>query len=196
MSDETARNVARAKAVESELHAQADERIRECLGGIARGIPSRLDDLAKRTAQSQPEVTKQLGSSGLKTFREELAAAAQQLAMEVEGAGNEIKWPQAASDHSKADTGKVHSALFDFLYGSRLDKLAAVFKRYGFSVGDSPGHSQAFLLPQYLYQQDAFLPVAELLNSLWQAQRALAVEIAADDEAIVGSLWDGSEAAD
>jgi hypothetical protein len=192
MSDETARMVAQAEAIESELCAKADERIRVCLSGIASGLPSRLDDIAKRIAQNQPEVTKALGSDGLKALRQELAEAAQQLALEIEGAADKIKWPQAVSEYSNVSTGNVHSALFEFLYGSPVDKLAAVFKRHGFSVGDSLGRSQSFILPQSLYQEKAFIPVAEALNSLGKAQRTLASAKAADDEDIVASLWDGS----
>jgi hypothetical protein len=79
MSNETAREVAQAEALESDQRAKADERIRECLSGIASELPGRIDDIAKRTAQNQPEVTESLGSDGLKVLRRELADSAQEL---------------------------------------------------------------------------------------------------------------------
>lgn len=139
--------------LESQMRARADERIRDCLSSVAAGLPSHLEAIAKRTAQSQPEVTKSLGSDGLKILRKELAESAQQLGSELDDAAEKIKWPEASSEYSKVSTRKIGTALFNFLYGSRVDRLAAVFKRHGFSVGSGSGHSQSSILPQYLYKR-------------------------------------------
>jgi hypothetical protein len=193
MSNETARKVAEAEALESEQCAKADERIRECLSGIASGLPGRIDKIAKRTALNQPEVAKTLGSEGLKVLRRELADSAQELAPELEGAADKIKWPQASSEYSGVSTRDIHSALFKFLHGPHVDKLAAVFKRHGFSVGDAHRDSQSLILPQDLYEEKTFAPVAEALNSLGKAQQDLASAKATHDQDTVASLWDNSE---
>jgi hypothetical protein len=194
MSDETAKKLAEAEAHASQLRAKADEQIQDCLRNVASGIPARLDDIARRTAQSQPEAAKSLGSDGLRLLREELTQAAQALASEVEGAATQIKWPEAMSEYSKVNVRDVHSAFFEFLYGARVDRLAAIFKRHGFSTGETGvGRSQSFVLPQYLYEEKAFGPVAEALNSPATAERAVAAAKADDDKDIVTSLWEDSE---
>lgn len=193
MSNETARKVAEAEALESEQRTKADERIRECLSGIASELPGRIDNIAKHTAQNQPDVTKSLGSDGLKVLRRELADSANQLTSELEDAADKIKWPQASSEYSLVSTRDIRSALFGFLNGPRVGRLAAVFNRHGFSVGDTSGRSQTLILPQSLYEEKTFAPVAEALNSLGKAERDLASAKAADDKDTVASLWDGSE---
>ena len=60
---------------------------------------------------------------------------------------------------------------FGFLYGPRVDRLAAVFKRHGYSVGSG---SERSILPQDLYREESFAPVAEALTALGPAKQALA----------------------
>lgn len=143
-------------------------------------------------AQRQPEVTKSLGSDGLKALRDELAEAVRQLSTDLEGAADKIKWPQADSEYASVTPGKIHSALFEYMYGQHVDRLAAVFKHHGYDVGDGQGHSQSFILPQSLYREKEFAQVAEALNAMGKAERAAASAKAAGDEDIVESLWDDS----
>jgi hypothetical protein len=63
MSTETAQRVAQAEAFVSEQRAQADKQIAECLSGIASGLPGRIDDVARRTAQNQPDVARSLAAT-------------------------------------------------------------------------------------------------------------------------------------
>ena len=60
-----------------------------------------------------------------------------QLAADIQGAADEIKWPMPQSDFDKVDARKIHSALFQYMYGARVDRLAAVFKRHGYSIHDN-----------------------------------------------------------
>ena len=87
-------------------------------------------------------------------------------------------------------TGDVHSALFKFLYGRRVDTLAAVLKRHGFSIRDNNAQrAQGQILPKSLYDQNGFGALAEALTSLSAAERAVIAAKAADDRAVVDSLW-------
>lgn len=81
--------------------------------------------------------------------------------------------PQSGFD--KMDARKIHSALFQYMYGKRVDKLAAVFKRHGYSIhDDNAQRTQGLVLPQSLYEEDNFDPVAEVLNALGEADRRVA----------------------
>jgi hypothetical protein len=192
MSTETAQRVAQAEAFASEQRAQADKQIAECLSGIASGLPGRIDDVAKRTAHNQPDVARSLGTDGVNVLRRELADAAQQLGSELEGSADEIRWPQA-SGVTRIDYRQIHEALSAFLTGPRLDGIAAVFRRHGFSAGSRSGPSQTLVLPQDLYDQTSFIPVAAALSLLGTAELSLASAKADDDRATVDSLWDDSK---
>jgi hypothetical protein len=186
MSDETARKLSEAETEEAKLRAEVDAQVRECLKDIAHGIPARVDKVAKKAAHSEPEVAKQLGADGLRSLRQELADTAAALAAELEAAAEQIEWPRGRVVKS----GSVHSALFKFLYGRRVDTLAAVMKRHGFSIqDDNAQRAQGLILPQDLYDQNGFDALAEALTFLSAAERAVAEAKAADDRAVVDSLW-------
>jgi hypothetical protein len=74
MSDETAQRLEEATVTQVERRAEADDRKRECLTAVACGIPARVEEIAKRAAQGQPEVAKELGSDGIKDLRRELSS--------------------------------------------------------------------------------------------------------------------------
>jgi hypothetical protein len=146
--------------------------------------------VAKRVAHSQPEVAKELGSEGIKDLRRELADGAAVIASEVEAAVEQIKWPSPQSEFSKVEPKGIRSALFTFLYGRRVDSLAAIFKRHGFSIqDDNAQRSQGLILPQSLFDEGDFAAVAKELNSLAAAERVVATAKAADDQDIVNSMW-------
>jgi hypothetical protein len=96
------------------------------LESIARDIPKYVDGLAKKEAQKQPDVARQLGSVGVKDLRKELAEAAAPLASEIEAANGQINW--LGTQRGARD---VRSALFDFMYGPRVNRIAAILKRHG-----------------------------------------------------------------
>jgi hypothetical protein len=125
-------------------------------------------------------------------LRRELADAAQHLGSELEGSAGEIGWPQA-SGVTRIDYRQIHEALSAFLTGSRLDGIAAVLRRHGFSAGSHSGPSQTLVLPQDLYDQTKFIPVAAALSLLGTAELSLATAKADDDRATVDSLWDDSK---
>jgi hypothetical protein len=191
MSDETAKRLEEARTTEVVRRAEADDREQECLTAVARGIPARLEEIAKRAAHSQPEVAKELGSDGINDLRRELANGAAVIAAEVEAAVEQIEWPSTQSEFSKVEPKGIRSALFTFLYGRRVDSLAAIFKRHGFSIqDDNSQRSQGLILPQSLFDEGDFAAVAEELNSLATAKRVVAAAKAADDHDIVNSMWD------
>ena len=190
MSDETAQRLEEVRATEVEQRAEADDRKRECLTAVAGGIPVHLEEIAKRAAHGQPEVAKELGSDGIKDLRRELADRAVVIASEVEAAVEQIEWPSPQSEFSKVEPRSIHSALFKFLYGRPVDSLAAIFKRHGFSIhDDNAQRAQGLIVPQSLYDEGDFAAVAEALNSLATAERAVAAAKAADDHDIVNSMW-------
>jgi hypothetical protein len=192
MSGETAQKLNEARAAETERRAEADDRIRECLTAVARGIPARVDEVGKKAAHDQPDVARELGVEGIKDLRRELADAAAVLASEVEAAAEQIKWPRQQSEYSQVKPRDIHSALFNFLYGQRVDSLASILKRHGFPIhDDNAQRSQSLILPQTLYSESDFAAVAEALSLLGIANRAVAAAKAADDRDVVDSLWDG-----
>jgi hypothetical protein len=131
-----------------------------------------------------------LGTEGIEHLRTELAHEAALLAADIQGAADEIKWPMPQSDFDKVEARKIHSALFQYMYGERVDKLAAVFKRHGYSIHDNNSQrTQGLVLPQSLYEEDKFGPVAGALNALGEAERRVARAIAADDSSTVDDLW-------
>ncbi len=191
MSDETKRILDEATAVVDEARAEADKRKQECLDVVADGIPTAVEALAKRTAQAQPDVTKELGAAGVTALREELAAEAEELAEYVRTGLGEIKWPERDSEWSKVEPRKIHSALFQFMYGAPVNRLGNVFDRHGYDVNRSDrSGSQALVLPQSLYDEESFGPVAQALNDLGSAEIARKKAKAEDDRDIVDSLWD------
>lgn len=190
MSEQTAQNLRKAEAEESRLRTEVNAQVRECLTSIARDIPSRVDEVAKGAAHSEPEVAKQLGAEGIRSLRQELADAAKAFAAEIEAAAEQIQWPRTQSSFSGVTSSDVHSALFKFLHGRRVDTLAVILKRHGFSIrDDNAQRKQGLILPQHLYDRDGFSSLAEALTSLSAAERAVIAAKAADDSAAVDSLW-------
>lgn len=191
MSDETRRILEEATTVVTAARAQVEVRKQECLNVVADGIPSAIDRLAKRVAQAQPDVTRELGSSGVKALREDLAAEAADLAAYVRAGSERIEWPHRDSEWSTVEPRKVHSALFKFMYGTPVNRVGNVFGRHGYDVrrADRSG-AQGLVLPQSLYDEDSFGDVAEALNDLGTAEIALAKAKGEDDKDVVNSLWD------
>jgi hypothetical protein len=190
VSEETTQKLLAALAEEDRRRAEADQLKRQTLANVAGGIPARLDELAKRTAHAQPDVAKRLGADGIKTLRSELAASAAALAAEVEGAATEVKWPKKQGEFSEVKTRDVHSALFKFMYGKRINAIAEIFKRHGFDIqDDNAQRSQGLVYPQALYDEGEFAPLAGALNALTDAEWAVAKAKKDDDQDIVESLW-------
>lgn len=193
MSDETRRALDEAIAVVDAARVKADASKQECLDIVADGIPSEVEQLAKRIAQSQPDVTKGLGVAGVKSLRAALAAEAADLAKLVRGSLRSLEWPSQESEWSKVAPGKVRSALFKLMFGAPVDRVGNIFGEHGYDVQrSSRGGSQGLVLPQYLFSEDSFAPVADALNDLGSAEFALQRAKAEDDRDTVDSLWDGA----
>lgn len=190
MSDETTQNLERANADEAERRAEAEALQRDCLATIARNLPERVDHVAKEIAKRQPDVARGLGDERIRDLRAELADAAAALAPEVEGAADQIEWPRSQGSLSEVTKSDVHSALFKFLHGRRVDTLAAPLKRYGFDIqGNNRQRQQGVILPQNLYDENDFVSLAEALTSLSNAERASAIAKRDDERAAVEDLW-------
>lgn len=75
------------------------------LAGVVEDMPDRVDALARRTAQEQPDVTKALGRDRIQWLRAELAGAALSVGDGLLAASSSIEWPNplglGASDVSK-----------------------------------------------------------------------------------------------
>lgn len=191
MSDETRHLLDEATTTVTAVHAKADARKQECLDVIADGLPAAVERLAKHTAQAQPEVTKALGANGVRTLRKELDAEATELAEYIRAGSGKIVWPTGASEWSKVEPRKIHSALFTFMYGAPVNRVGDVFGRHGYDVRRTErSGEQGLVLPQDLYDEEAFGVVADALNELGTAEIALKKAKEADDREIVDSLWD------
>lgn len=194
MSDDTQAALRRA---EEEL-ASARDRARtiqlQLLDTIAAELPAHTEELARQTAYKQPEVTKSLGSDGVRKLREELGSKAEELAASVRDGVDAIKWPQREDLYSSVKAREVRTALFHFLYGRPVDSMATIFKHAGFNVhDDNAQRHQGLVLPQWLFSegnlQEQFEAVAQALNAVAAARDATAKSKAADDKDAVDELW-------
>ena len=190
VSEQTAQKLQEATAEMAARQLEADSLKHELLAKVAQGMPTRLQDIAKRTAHSQPDVTRQLGSEGISVLRRELVEQAEVIATELTAAADDIKWPTRQSEYSPIITRDIHSALFHYLRGHRTNSLAAIFKRHGFAIqDDNAQRAQSLIHPQQLYNQDDFAEVAAALNAVADAEKAVAAAKAEDDRDTVDALW-------
>lgn len=191
MSDETQRALEAAEAALSAAEAHTDQCKRDCLDAVSEGIPAAVDAAAKKIAQSQPDVTRQLGPEGVKALRDELATEAAALAEYVRAGADKIEWPASSGEWiSPIEPRKIHSALFKYMYGRPINRVGDVFERHGYDAQRTPDRSeQGLLLPQSLYTEASFGPVAAALTDLGAARRAQAKAKADDDQDAVDNLW-------
>jgi hypothetical protein len=150
MSEETARVLSDANNAAEQARKEADREKQACLDVVAENLQSKVDAVAKRTAHAQPEVTKTLGKEGIQALRSALRDGADILAEEIRGAVDRIQWP-TAEPYAPVQPGKIHSALFKFMYGTRVNRIAAVFKAHGYAIkDDNVDRRHGLLLPQEL----------------------------------------------
>lgn len=193
VSEETARALETARTVHAGRLEAADDAKQRCLQLIATGIAGHLDEIARRAVHQQPDVAKQLGSDGIRTFRRALADGAAVLATDVESAAARVVWP-VLGEYSPVTSATVRSALFDYLYGQRVNALGVIFKRHGFDVhDDNRQRTQGLILPQYLYDEQELQDVAQALHALGMAELDLEAAAAADDADVVDALWAGAD---
>ena len=194
MSDQTRGTWDRATASAEAAQVTSDRLEQELLDHIASGIPARVDGIAKRAAEREPDVTRRLGVEGIRAMRAELAEKATALAAEVRSAGPEIAWPaEEALRYGEVRTRHLDSALFGYLHGQRMESIAEVMERHGFAIyGDSTQRTQDVVNPHDFYSEQWLAPLAEARTSLSAAQLRVADAKQVDDQASVRSIWDGS----
>ena len=191
MSDETQLALNEAEKALSAAEARADECKRQCLDTVADGIPAAVDAEAKKIAKSQPDVTRQLGPEGVKELRDDLAAAAANLADYLRDGADKIDWPAFAGGFaSKIAQRDIHNALSNYMYGQPIDQVGKVFGRHGYDLKGVTGRTaQGLLRPRSLYEETAFEAVAAALNEVGAAREAFNKAKAADDQDAVEDLW-------
>jgi hypothetical protein len=80
-----------------------------------------------------------------------------------------------------------------YLYGARVDALAQSFKKHGYSIHDDNAQgSQGAVLPQHLYDEKSFGPLADALSVQSRAELALSQAKAADARNTVERLWNSA----
>lgn len=192
MSEETAIVLKEAEtkllAVENEVEACK----KAFLEAVAARIPQKVTEFGKKTALSQPDVTKALGAAGVKVMRGELEGLAARLAEDISGAGSSINWPQP-SLYSALKFKDLGSALFEYMR-PKMGQFAHVFKSKGYDVHDDNSRkSQGLVLPQWFYSEaDLTEQTGLLLSALSQLAKAeLALNKAkkAHDDSTVEDLW-------
>ena len=193
MSDQTGDALARAEAGLAAEQTNSKRRERELLDRIAAGLPGAIDGIARRAAESQPEVTRQLGSSGIRALRAELAEKAGQRAPAIGAA--QISWPLEQSvRYGEAPTRHLDAALFSYLHGRRMDVLVEVLHRHGFAIrGDGKHGAQHLVNPHDLYREEWLSPLAEARTALASAESRVRAAQQSDTDAAVQSIWDGSQ---
>jgi hypothetical protein len=192
MSEETARKLEDAKRVQQERQIELDTAKQSVLTGIASRIPARIDDVAKQTAHSQPDVTKNLGGDGVKQLRADLASAAENLATTVAEGADQIKWPAIDQPAASPVTlNSVRRSVFDFMHGRRIDEIAHIMKRFGYDIHDDNAQaSQGLVSVNQMFDEQNLEPIAVALTRAREANAAVRRAKAADDRDVVDSLWD------
>jgi hypothetical protein len=182
MTNQTEQAVAEASAAALESLSAADDQKERCLAAIADGLPAAVDRLAKRAAQAEPDTARRLGPSGVRDLKNDLSGRSAELAVDIRSAAGRIGWPENGLVAAK----DVHGALFKYLYGARLEPTARVLKDHGLL------RSEGAVLPQDLYDEKSFGPLAHALSAQSRADAALAQARKADDLRAVDDLWDNA----
>jgi hypothetical protein len=192
MGDQTADALARAEAVLAAEQTKTESAERELLHRIAAGVPGAVDGVAKRVAESQPEVTRQLGSDGIRAMRAELADQANQLATEIRTA--QISWPLEQSvRYGETRTRHLDAALFRYLHGRRMNALVEVLHNHGFAIrSDGERGAQDLINPHDLYHERWLSSLAEARTALSLAESRLRSAKQSDSEEALRSIWEGS----
>jgi hypothetical protein len=193
MSDQTGDALARAEAALAAEQTKTERLERELLDLIAAGVPTAVDGIAKRAAESQPEVTRQLGSGGIRAMRAELAEKAIELATEIRTA--QISWPVGqAVRYGEVPTRHLDAALFSYLHGQRMETLVEVLRSHGFAVrGEGEHGAQDLVNPHNLYNDGWLSPLAEARTTLSKAESSVRAAKQSNDDAAVRSIWDRSQ---
>jgi hypothetical protein len=193
VSDQTGDVLARAETGLAAEQTKTERCERELLDRIAAGLPGAVDGIARRAAESQPEVTRQLGSGGIRALRAELAEKADLLATEIRAA--QINWPREQSvRYGEVPTRHLDAALFRYLHGRRMDLLVEVLHSHGFAIrGDGEDGAQNLVNPHDLYREEWLSPLAEARTTLASAESRVRAAQQADADAVVRSIWDGSQ---
>lgn len=182
MTDETKTALRQATEAVTAARAVSDREKEACLAQIATDLPTRAAEAAKRVAVEQPEVTKSLGAEGVAEMRSALQAAAEELGRQFVAAIDEIEWPLGAK-YSKVENRHVHSALFNRFY-KKTGALSTVLSASGYKLGESDP-----FLPQTLYAESKFGPLATALNAFGAATAKLEKAKKDDNDAAVDDLW-------
>jgi hypothetical protein len=193
MSDPTDDARVRAEEVLAAEQTKTERLERELLDRIATGVPTAVDGIAKRAAESQPEVTRQLGSDGIRAMRAELAERAIQLATEIRAA--QISWPfEQSARYGEVATRHLDAALFSYLHGPRMDALVEVLQGHGFAASsDGEDGAQDLINPHDLYNERWLAPLAEAGTTQSLAESRVRAADQSDDDAAVRSIWDRSQ---
>lgn len=193
MSDHTGEVLTSAEAALAAEQTNTERCERELLDRIAAGLPSAVDGIARRAAESQPEVTRQLGIDGIRALRAELAEKADQLATDIRAA--QISWPSEQSvRYGEVPTRHLDAALFRYLHGGRMDVLVEVLHSHGFAIRkDGEQDAQDLINPHDLYRAGWLSPLAEARTSLASAESRVRAAKQSDADADVQSIWDASQ---
>jgi hypothetical protein len=193
MGDQTGQARGRAETALVAEQAKTDRLERELLDRVAAGVPAAVDGIARRVAESQPDVTRQLGSDGIRAMRAELADAAGRLAADIRTA--QISWPVAQPvRYGEVPVRHLDAALFGYLHGARMDAVVEVFASHGFAIRRDGGHgAQDLVNPRDLYDEGWLSALAEARTSLAAIESRLEAAKQSDVDAAVRSIWEGSE---
>jgi hypothetical protein len=193
MSDQRGEARGRAEAALAAEHARTKRLEGQLLDRIAAGVPAAVDGIARRVAETQPEVTTQLGIDGIKAMRAELAETALRLAAEIRAA--QITWPLERSvRYGEVPVRHVDAALFSYLHGPRMDALVEVLQSHGFAnrADGEPG-AQDLVNPHDLYDATWLSPLAQARTALAAIESTVQAAKQSDADAVVRSIWDDSE---
>ncbi|WP_131813043.1 hypothetical protein [Mycolicibacterium fortuitum] len=192
MSDKTARELERCRAIETQAHDRVAEAKRDLASKLEREIRPRLIDHAKSVTLSQPHIARKLGAQGIASLRTNLSAALDDVLVRMRATIQRPEWPPrtnaiGATYHGPS-AGAVRDGISDFLHGE-IGNFNVVLTQRGFSVELMGGPLR--LYPNELFDSaDEFTDLVDALLFLDNAKKNTAAAQAADDHDFVSSLWD------
>ncbi|MFF2267383.1 hypothetical protein ACFVTZ_03905 [Cellulosimicrobium cellulans] len=196
MTDTSPLDVATARQQLDDALAAKREAQDALLVAIANDLGERAEQRARVITRDQAEQAHALGREGIARMRAELASVAEELADELARSRALINWPEQQKAWTGPGPDPIQKAIFDFLYGHRIDRLSEVLDRYGFEVSTSSSGTSSLLstfLPQYLYSDKerwaAFAAVNEATENVHAARAVLQRAEEEQRKASVDDLW-------
>ncbi|WP_207597730.1 hypothetical protein [Arthrobacter sp. D5-1] len=189
MSEETALKLKQAKESLAAAGQELETLEREFLAVVAAQIPSHANELARKLAKQQADVTKGLGAEKVKDLRANIEEAALRATEDVAGAASRVKWEVPSNIYTVPNAHEVNAAMRSYLRRSVLPEFVTILKAAGFTIaGSTAGPSLGSLYSEEEVTAEARALGGALL-AVAKAEQVLTKATEADNDATINELW-------